>query len=102
MRVALLLGVAVVPGKLVETQAKQHMLQEDVFGKRSQDRIGVEKLVCTHGTVMLTYSHLFFGVHHINSLQADPNVDSFAFSPLENPLRWFVNLPKEESTPVCS
>lgn len=46
-------------------------------------------------------AHLLFYIHHINSLQADPNVDSFAFGPLENPLHWFVNLSTEESAPVC-
>lgn len=46
-------------------------------------------------------AHLLFDIHHINSFEADPDIDSFAFSPLENPLCWFVNLTNEESAPVC-
>lgn len=56
-----------------------------------------------HGVAALQpKTHFLFDVHHVNSLQADPDIDSFAFGPLENPLRWFVNLAKEESAPVCA
>lgn len=44
-------------------------------------------------------AHLLFNVHHIDPVQTNSNIDSFALSPLEDPLPWFVNLTQEESAP---
>ena len=111
VRVPLLLRVAVVPRELAETQAEQNMLQEKhVRGEISALVSWGEMRNAFHVSAVCTLfyrtvhkenfsAHLLFDVHHIDPLKANSNIDSFELSPLEDPLRWFVNLTKEETTP---